>query len=423
MQKEAEERDQAKRVHAVYSEWCEVYGKEENDERFETFLYNFNAMEAHADATGKTMVLNQWYDCTEEEHKLAIEAQEKAKAEEESKVAARAAALELAEEQAKLAASAQLKIREKALEHKAKALEQRKIAGEYWKKAEEQARLAAEVEAKAKAEDKLIVAAEDNVQGRALEQATVVKEQRMTLRENAGKDLSHLLSHWFDYSSIRSYFYCSHPAQIQHRAIVASRHHMRTSETERMARVQEIYLEWCDVFGKKAEESLFRNFASNFIVMEEKAKETGEALELNQFYDCNEEEFTKNTEPQPHPSLSSIVEYVEDDSEEAVVPEVFEAEQAIRQAWYHCTEEEHEALTSGRAIVKIQLAEDTIKEALDVNFIEADATVGNPMLPEGIPVAHQEPSTQQRVQNRVHNNGVQNRVHNTAGYNNAHVMR
>jgi hypothetical protein len=187
MQKEAAEREKVARVHSVYLEWCEVYGKDVDDSRFKIFLFNFNAMKAHEAATGKTLVLNQWYDCTEEEHKLALEAETKVKADEEARVAAKAAALEMAEEQAKLATSAQLKIREKALEHKAKALEERRIAGEYWKKAEEQARLAAEVEAKAKGEDRLILAAESTVNIKALEEVKVAEEKRLTMSQTAGK--------------------------------------------------------------------------------------------------------------------------------------------------------------------------------------------------------------------------------------------
>jgi hypothetical protein len=189
MQREAEERENAERVHSVYLEWCEVYGKEMNEDRFGTFLFNFLAMEAHAAETGKTMVLNQWYDCTEEEHKIALEAEAKEKAEEEARVAAKAAALEKAEEEKKKAASAQLKIREKALEHRAKAIEQRRIAGEHWKKAEEQAKLAAQVEADAKAEDRMIAAADSTVEMKALEEAKVVQEKRLNLRESAGKCL------------------------------------------------------------------------------------------------------------------------------------------------------------------------------------------------------------------------------------------
>ena len=73
---------------------------------------------------------------------------------------------------------------------------------------------------------------------------------------------------------------------------------MEKSETEKMNRVRTVYLEWCGVFQKEADESRFSIFASNFIAMEAIADDTGNPFQLNQWYDLTEDEF-RAQQPQP----------------------------------------------------------------------------------------------------------------------------
>jgi hypothetical protein len=75
---------------------------------------------------------------------------------------------------------------------------------------------------------------------------------------------------------------------------------MEKSETEKMNRVRTVYLEWCGVFQKEADESRFSIFASNFIAMEAIADDTGNPFQLNQWYDLTEDEF-RAQQPQPPP--------------------------------------------------------------------------------------------------------------------------
>merc|ERR1719354_501338 len=56
------------RVRASYLEWCKEYGKETDESRFPTFSSNFLAMEAYAKANDKTMQLNKYADCSEDEY-------------------------------------------------------------------------------------------------------------------------------------------------------------------------------------------------------------------------------------------------------------------------------------------------------------------------------------------------------------------
>jgi len=56
------------RVRSSYMEWCKEYGKETDESRFSTFSLNFLAMESYAKDNGKTMQLNKYADCSEEEY-------------------------------------------------------------------------------------------------------------------------------------------------------------------------------------------------------------------------------------------------------------------------------------------------------------------------------------------------------------------
>ena len=194
---EAEEREIAARVHVKYVDWCEVYGKELDEARFRTFLSNFLAMEAHADETGQTMLLNQWYDCTREEHMLAVEAEEQEKADHEARIAAHAVEMAKAEEEKKLALKAQRKIAEKAMKHKKKAVDLARIAQEHWKKAEKEAKLAAETEAKVRNEDKYILAAGNNVLARSSDEVALVQTTEARLRQEAGKFRLNILRRYY----------------------------------------------------------------------------------------------------------------------------------------------------------------------------------------------------------------------------------
>ncbi len=64
----------------------------------------------------------------------------------------------------------------------------------------------------------------------------------------------------------------------------------------REARVRAAYLDWCKEYGKQSDESRFPTCSSNFLAMEEYAKENGREMVLNKYADCTEEEYRKLTE-------------------------------------------------------------------------------------------------------------------------------
>ena len=78
LQIEVTDRERVARVYSIYLEWCNVYGKDVQDSRFRIFLNNFLTMEDMAIKAGKTVQLNKWYDCTEEEY-IELSAKEKDK--------------------------------------------------------------------------------------------------------------------------------------------------------------------------------------------------------------------------------------------------------------------------------------------------------------------------------------------------------
>lgn len=60
--------DKMAQVRTVYLQWCEVYGKDVNEERFKVFSSNFLSMKAFSDETGKPLQFHKWFDCTEQEY-------------------------------------------------------------------------------------------------------------------------------------------------------------------------------------------------------------------------------------------------------------------------------------------------------------------------------------------------------------------
>lgn len=59
-------------LRAAYTEWCEIFHKQMDESRFQTFTSNFLIMKAIATDRGEPMKLNQWFDCTEEEYYAQI---------------------------------------------------------------------------------------------------------------------------------------------------------------------------------------------------------------------------------------------------------------------------------------------------------------------------------------------------------------
>lgn len=59
----------------------------------------------------------------------------------------------------------------------------------------------------------------------------------------------------------------------------------------REARVRSAYLGWCKEYGKEPNETRFQQFSTNFLEMEEYAQESGKEMTLNEYADCNEEEY------------------------------------------------------------------------------------------------------------------------------------
>ena len=130
----------------VYYQWCNVYGKEASDYRFEVFLSNFVSMEAAAKLSGEPIKLNQWFDYTDEEYKVSLEERAEVKTEEETATVAEAESQALLEKEAVLIAEAQA-------EGLAEAEEEDKIEAEEELKAKEEE----EEEAKTEAEEIRIV--------------------------------------------------------------------------------------------------------------------------------------------------------------------------------------------------------------------------------------------------------------------------
>ena len=73
----------------------------------------------------------------------------------------------------------------------------------------------------------------------------------------------------------------------------------------REARVRSAYMDWCKEYGKESDESRFATFSSNYLAMEEYARENGREMILNKYADCSEEEYIALTSGAPAPGMFS----------------------------------------------------------------------------------------------------------------------
>lgn len=56
------------RIRGAYKEWCEYYGRSEDEKRFQTFASNFIAVEKYHLQTNQSLVLNEFADMTDREY-------------------------------------------------------------------------------------------------------------------------------------------------------------------------------------------------------------------------------------------------------------------------------------------------------------------------------------------------------------------
>ena len=134
----------------------------------------------------------------------------------------------------------------------------------------------------------------------------------------------------------------------------------------REARIRSAYIEWCKEYGKPQDESRFPQFATNFLAMEEFAKEAGKDMVLNEYADCTEEEYArltaKKTEPLPKETVTKEGKVTEtkEGKEAAAVAAKEAAAQAAREA-------------AAKAAKLAELAKKRLEEAFTVNPEEVEA--------------------------------------------------
>ena len=140
------------RLREAYMDWCKEYGKENDESRFKTFSSNFLSMEQYANENGKTMQLNKYADCTEEEY-IALTSGNTNSAPVEEETAEEVIVEEAPVVDAATEAKAKEEAEKAAEEAKAKKEADDKAAAEAKAKKEADAKAAAEAKAKKEAED------------------------------------------------------------------------------------------------------------------------------------------------------------------------------------------------------------------------------------------------------------------------------
>jgi Tfp pilus assembly protein PilW len=129
----------------------------------------------------------------------------------------------------------------------------------------------------------------------------------------------------------------------------------------REARIRSVYLGWCKENGKEPDEARFPTFSSNFLAMEEYAKESGKEMTLNQYADCSEDEYLMATSPS-----------AEEDAKATAEAAIAEAKAAIAQVDAK-KEEEEEAKAKAEAKKKADTETTAKKEAEAKAKKEAEA--------------------------------------------------
>ena len=67
------------------------------------------------------------------------------------------------------------------------------------------------------------------------------------------------------------------------------------SSVDNTDNVRNVYMKWCEVFGKEMTDDRFRIFSTNFLAMESYAAKTGTVMQFHKWYDFTEEEYTAMT--------------------------------------------------------------------------------------------------------------------------------
>ena len=96
--------------------------------------------------------------------------------------------------------------------------------------------------------------------------------------------------------------------------------------------------------------------------MEAYAKETGNPMQLNKWYDCNEEEYFQQT--------SGVVGALQLDDDAVQYSDILCADPDSKQALYTCSEDEYIALTSGKATVKV--VQEEFQYVVDAEFVDPE---------------------------------------------------
>ena len=170
-------------------------------------------------------------------------------------------------------------------------------------------------------------AAEANAKAKERARLMQAAEEEAKLREAAGKSSHYIFPHiLFFYIVFLIYLlFVVAESEMRQRALLESRHQLEATDREKVARVYSIYIEWCTVYGKMAHDSKFRVFLHNFLTMESMAIAAGKTVQLNEWYDCTEEEYIKlSREKTGKDTVQTFVD--EDDEEESNFADVIDAE-------------------------------------------------------------------------------------------------
>jgi len=142
--------------------------------------------------------------------------------------------------------------------------------------------------------------------------------------------------------------------------------------TSSETRIRSAYTLWCGQYNKTPDESRFATFSSNYLVMEQYAKENGKEMILNRYADCTEEEYFSITSgsvtvPSKAAERQSSVTAPAKETEEVKIKEssgkISPLNQSVSNSIFSVVSSKHNCYVNPEAAKVVKIAENKKTEA------------------------------------------------------------
>jgi hypothetical protein len=270
------------RIREIYKQWCFANGKMYDEARLDTFAFNLKVVENYSQKTGQKAELNQYADLSPEEYKDAMMARQK---EEGDANPMAPSPVQSTSQQAHSPYVGRPERDDTELE---------RIRNAYRTWCHEHGRQYQESRLEIFATNLKAVENYRKESGKYVklnQYADLTPEEYKVAMSTGGSSTARAQSYSASYLDNLS------PKANMGMAVQSSNNNPMTSYLENLSppspriavrvedRIQKIYQDWCQYYGKVPDEQRLQIFASNLMVLEKHHSETGEELTLNEFAD------------------------------------------------------------------------------------------------------------------------------------------